>query len=231
MISLHQPSKVIWILGFIATILFIRLPWWFIYYSLRSNRPRKSWSLKRTVNVQLLRKITLLPMKFGLVDKRNLSLEVPQKELESLNARFVWVPELEKEDLVGPVAERATRAHVKSIAIPAYWILKQGSKWSPEYDKAQEGEKVILYFHGGAFVVCSLSLVLRVFVPTSVSDRDRLSISPDSGHSKGVTQIFDITFQSAVRRLPTQLRVFPRVRKPIPICGHRRNRGLQVSRL
>jgi hypothetical protein len=59
-------------------------------------------------------------------DKRDLSLEVPQKELESLNARFVWIPELEEEDIVGIVAEHAARTGVKSIAIPAYWILKEG---------------------------------------------------------------------------------------------------------
>ena len=37
--------------------------------------------------------------------------------LESLNARFVWIPDLGKEDIVGMVAEHATRAGIKSIAI------------------------------------------------------------------------------------------------------------------
>ena len=91
-------------------------------------------------------------MKFGLVSGRNLSLEVSQEELEPLNARFVWVPEL-GEDLGGVVAEHAARVGAQSIAIPAYWILKEGSKWSPEHEKPLKDEKVILYFHGGAFVV------------------------------------------------------------------------------
>lgn len=149
---LRQPFKTIYLLGLSVTTLFIRLPWWFIYYSWRPNRPRKSWTLRRTIMVQLLRQITKLPMKFGIVDGRDLSLEVPQEELESLHARFVWIPELDKEDIVGIVAEHADRAEVKSIAIPGYWILKEGSKWSPEHDKAQKHEKVMLYFHGGAFV-------------------------------------------------------------------------------
>ena len=80
-------------------------------------------------------------------------MEVPQKELESLNARFVWIPELEKEEIVGVVGEHATRAGIGSIAIPAYWILKDGVKWSPAHDEAGKDEKVILYVHGGAFVV------------------------------------------------------------------------------
>ena len=155
-ITFRQPSKIIHLLGLIVTTLFIRLPWWIIYYSWRPNRPRKSWTLRRTVMVQLLRQITKLPMKFGIVDKRDLSLEVPQKELEAIHARFVWIPELDKEDIVGMVAEHADRAGVKSIAIPGYWVLKEGSKWSSEHDKARKDEKVMLYFHGGAFVVSFL---------------------------------------------------------------------------
>ena len=103
-------------------------------------------------------------MRLGIADGRDLSLEVPQKELESLNARFVWIPELEEADIVGMVAEGAVKAGVKSIAIPAYWILKEGYDWSPAHDKALKDEKTMLYIHGGAFVVSSFSSV-PVFVP------------------------------------------------------------------
>ena len=87
------PFKVIYLLGFFTVQVFIRLPYWLIYYSWRPNRPRKAWTLRRTIHIQILRKVTQLPFKLGVVDGRDLSLEVPQKELESLNARFVWVPE------------------------------------------------------------------------------------------------------------------------------------------
>jgi len=149
----HQPFKTIYFFGLFAVASLIQLPYWLIYYSWPPNRPRKSWTLRRTIYVQILRKLTQLPLKFGVNEGRDLSLEVPQKKLESLNARFVWIPELEKEDIVGVVAEHAARVGVKSIAIPAYWILKEGTKWSPEYEKAQKDEKVILYLHGGGFVV------------------------------------------------------------------------------
>ena len=94
-----------------------------------------------------------MPLKVGVLDGRDLSLEVPQEDLESLNARFIWIPELEKEDIVGEVAEHAAEADIESIAIPAYWILKDGVKWSPAHDKAGNDEKVMLYIHGGGFVV------------------------------------------------------------------------------
>ena len=159
-ILLRQPFKAIYIFGFAVTIVFIRLPWWLIYYSWRPNRPRKTWSLRRTILVQMLQHATRLVLGFGIVlDKRDLSLEVPQKELKSLNARFVWIPELEEEDIVGSVAEHAARAGVESIAIPAYWILKEGTEWSPAHEKALVDEKTMLYIHGGGFVVSFFSYV------------------------------------------------------------------------
>jgi hypothetical protein len=170
-ITLRQRSKIIPLFGFLAIVLFIRLPWWFIYYSWRSNRPRRSWTLHRTIRAQLLRQIASLPTKYGLFDGRDLSLEVPQEELEPLSARFVWIPEL-KEDLVGALGEHAASAGVKSIAIPAYWILKEGSRWSPEHEKPLKDEKVMVYFHGGAFVVSFFS-----FEPCFRTD-PRFSLEP-----------------------------------------------------
>ena len=149
----RQPFKTIYLLGFLSTMVFIQLPYWLIYYSWRPNRPRKSWTLHRTISVRIVRNLTRLPFTAGLRTNRDLSLEVPQNELGPFNSRFVWIPELEEEDIVGMVGEYATRAGVKSISIPAYWLLKDGDKWSPEYDKARKDEKAILYLHGGAYVV------------------------------------------------------------------------------
>ena len=140
------------------------------------------------MRVQMLRSFAWqLPFKLGVFGRRNLSLEVPQEELESFNSRFVWMPELEKEDIVGTVEECASRAGVKSIAIPAYWILKDGTKWSSVYDKAQKDEKVVLNFHGGAFVVCCSFLLCPIFLLTLVADGDCTPISPNSIHPQGDT--------------------------------------------
>ena len=149
----RQPLKGIFIFSFLIFVVFIRLPCWLIYYSWRPNRPRKPWTLYRTINAQMLRNLGQLPFKVGVRSRRDLSLEVPQEELEPLSSRFLWIPELEKEDIVGMVEEYAARVGVKSIAIPAYWMLKEGTKWSPAHETAREDEKVILYLHGGAFMV------------------------------------------------------------------------------
>ena len=200
---------------------FIQLPYWLIYYSWRPNRPRRNWTLQRTICARMFRRFTRLPTTAGLLTNRDLSLAVPQKKLRWYNSRFVWVPELEKEGIVGMVAEHATRAGVKSIAIPAYWILKDGAEWSPEYEKAREDEKVVLYFHGGAFIVrFSPSSHPAFMLTTFVTGGDRAPISSDIICPQGNAQTFYISLPSAVGRLPTQFRASLRTQEPVPSCSH-----------
>ena len=225
---LHRKLfKVIYLLGFLAVTVF-QLPCWLIYYSWRPNRPRESWTLYRTICVRILRRLTQLTLKLGITGGRDLSLEVPQKELEPLNARFVRIPELEKEDIVGVVAEHAARTGVKSIAIPAYWILKEGVKWSPVYDEALKDEKVILYLHGGGFVVRFFHSLRLASVLTLVSGGDRLSVSSNSIPCQRNAQIFDICLQSAVSRLSTQFWASFRMAEPISSCCHGCDCSVQV---
>src|ERR1700749_4312697 len=105
----RQPFKAIYLAWFAIFTIFIHLPYLLIYYSWRPNRPRKAWSIYRAIIVRVHREVTLLPVKFGLRGRRDLSLEVPQENLESYNSRFTWIPELEEEDIVGVVAEYAAR--------------------------------------------------------------------------------------------------------------------------
>ena len=156
-----QPLKLVHLFGLFLTIPFIQLPWWLVYYSWRPNRPRKSWTLRRTIVVRATRRAVQLAFRFGVRENYDPSLDAPQEELEPFNARFVRIPKLD-EDIVGVVAEHAARTGAESIAVPAYWILKKGTHWSPAYENAQEDEKVMLYFHGGAFVVRFLSPFLPV---------------------------------------------------------------------
>ena len=225
---LHRKLfKVIRLLNVFVSTAF-QLPCWLIYYSWQPNRPRKSWTLYRTIRVRILRKLTQV-LNLGVTDGRSLSLEVPQEELESLNARFVWIPELEKEDIVGVVAEHAARTGVKSITIPAYWILKEGDRWSPSYDEALRDEKVVLYLHGGGFVVRLFPPLHLASVLTLVPGGDCLSISSNSIPCQRNTQILDISLQSVVSRLPTQFRAsFCRMAEPIPSCHHGCDCSVQV---
>ena len=224
----RQPFRTIYLLSFSTILVFIQVPYWLVYYSWRPNRPRKTWTLRRTIMTRIVRKFALLPFKVGILTSRDLALEVPQKELKSYNARFVWVPELERGDIVGMVGEYAAKAGVESIAIPAYWILKDGTEWSPAHERARKDEKVILYLHGGAFVVRSVSSSYPVFVLIFVTDGDCTSISLNSVYSQGNTPIFNIHLSGTVGRLPTQFHTPFGIKEPIPSCSHRCNRSIQV---
>ena len=127
-IALHRgPFKVIYLFSLFIGEVFIQFPCWLIYYSWRPNRPRKTWTLCHTIHVRILQNLTPLLFRLGLCVGRDLSLEVPQKALDSLNATFVRIPDPEKDDIVGIVGEHAARAGIKSI-IPAYWILREGTR-------------------------------------------------------------------------------------------------------
>ena len=118
--------------------------------------------------------------------------------LGSFNSRFVWIPELEAEDIVGMVAERAARVGIKSIAIPAYWILKDGTEWLPACDKARKDEKVVLYLHGGAFMVRLCFTSHPFFELTFVADGNCTSVSSDSICSQRDTQILHVSLPSVI---------------------------------
>lgn len=223
--------KAIYRLGIILALRFIQLPFWSIYYSWRPNRPRRSWTRRRAVNVRMFKRFHQVGIELGLRDGRDLSVEVPQEELEPLNARFVWIPELDEGDIVGVVAKHAAMMDVKSISIPAYWMFKEGVRWSPAHEKVQKDETVMLYFHGGAFVVrflfSSCPVLVRILI--LVLGWDRSSISSHGGFRQGVAQTFHISLQSIVGRLPAQFCASSlRAQKPISGRGNRRHRGLQV---
>ena len=78
------------------------------------------------------------------------------------------------------VAEHTARAGIMSIAILAYWILREGTRWSPEHEKARKDENVMLSLHGCGFAVRFFSLLHPALSPIIISDGGHLSIPPNS---------------------------------------------------
>ena len=58
----------------------------------------------------------------------------------------------------GTSGEYRSRVHYCTCLL----VLKDGIKWSTEYERAQEDEKVLLYLHGGTFLVRFLFFVPRL---------------------------------------------------------------------
>ncbi|EED81345.1 hypothetical protein POSPLDRAFT_88000 [Postia placenta Mad-698-R] len=72
---------------------------------------------------------------------------------DASGVKSVWLeptPQL----LVGDVARWAEQADVRPISIPGYWYDKDGCD-TPIGAPPEEGEKVVLYLHGSAFIALS----------------------------------------------------------------------------
>jgi len=148
---LYQPFKSLYALYFVSSLLLFKVPFWFVYYSRRANRPRSSWTLARSVTVPAIRALVTLIQKIG--SARDLSKDVPQRNLEKFNASFVRVDGLEDSEIVGEIRDFAEQAGVQPVSVPCFWLLKRGVKWIPKHEMAGEDEKVILHIHGGGFVI------------------------------------------------------------------------------
>lgn len=146
----HQPLKFLYLVYFVLKTAFVKVPFWAFISLRRSTRPKESWSVKRSLRIYFLRSVIELPIKLGLVMKRDLTKKVPDSKLRG--AKFVCVDGIEASALVGDVQKFAEKAGVEPARVPGYWQLKKGyeGEWTP---KAREGEKVVYHLHGGGFWV------------------------------------------------------------------------------
>ncbi|KAF9486222.1 alpha/beta-hydrolase [Pholiota conissans] len=141
-----QPIKALYLLFQLIALVVVRFPLWFVVNIPKSSRPRKSWSLKRAFMVNTLRKVMDMSAQAGS--------PVPTPDHTAISKGFgvkgVWV-EPANELVTGDLKKWAEFADVTSVRIPGYWIHKRGTNIRTAAP-AQPGEKVILQFHGGAYI-------------------------------------------------------------------------------
>ncbi|KAF8350264.1 Alpha/Beta hydrolase protein [Amanita rubescens] len=145
----NQPLKGLYIIYQVLSTFFIRIPWWALRSLPRSWRPRRSWSLRRTIRANTLRHTIQAADKIGFFGMRpnHLALET------DVGSSGVWiepVPDL----IVGEIKALADFASVESIRIPGYWMHKDGINVKVA-SPPTAGEKIIYHLHGGAYVRCS----------------------------------------------------------------------------
>ncbi|KAI0093133.1 Alpha/Beta hydrolase protein [Irpex rosettiformis] len=144
-----QPFKGPYLLYEAVTTTFVRVPLWFIFALPRNNRPKATWSLRRSL-------LLWWRKHWGAVSERSgrwwkepnyLALEL------GANIKGVWVnpvPHL----IVGEVKEWAVLTGVEPVRVPGYWLEKPGAT-IPVDARAQAGEKVLYALHGGGYAACS----------------------------------------------------------------------------
>ncbi|KAI0362190.1 alpha/beta-hydrolase [Trametes cingulata] len=148
----RQPFKGLYLTYVAFSTLFIRIPLWFIWFLPRSNRPRATWSIMRSIRVVAFRDLTGLTITVGLKTAH----DVPKSDDELKNARVVWVEGLpeDSEAFCGEVRRAADVNGVKPARVPAYWFFKRDSAVHKDL-KAKAGERTVLHIHGGAFYLGS----------------------------------------------------------------------------
>lgn len=139
----RQPLQLLYRAYARLTLVFLRLPVWFLtYLVLPSRRPRPSWGIRRNIIVKSLR------VKF---DAMLMAGFPPEQDLREAAASadslgFVWVnasPDL----VVGELHELAALNGVEAQTTSGYWYGKRGSDGKVG-QKAAADEKVIYHLHG-----------------------------------------------------------------------------------
>ena len=144
----QQPWKVLYLLWFFATLIFVKLPAWFVWYLVPSHRPCRSWTIKRALIIRTIRELWTPDVDID-DDKRDPNKEVPDSELT--DAKFVWVDGIPEGLFCGETRRIAELTNVCSARITGYWLLRKNYGWTGP--RARAGERTILHLHGGAFYV------------------------------------------------------------------------------
>lgn len=148
-----QPWKGIYLLYNTITLLSIRIPLWYLLAIPKSNRPRPSWTIKRTILVKLLRHyLGELTAKVGRVQTK--SIPNHTAIFDEINSKGVWIPPAEHL-VVGALKEWAAQAGVECVRIPGYWLYREEDEGLDVGSPPRPGEKVFYCLHGGGYAQCS----------------------------------------------------------------------------
>ncbi|PFH51558.1 hypothetical protein AMATHDRAFT_142257 [Amanita thiersii Skay4041] len=142
----RHPLKGLYVIYQLLTTMFVRIPWWILLTIPQTWRPRKSWTIKRTIYVRLLRHLMSVTSQTGpLVTVPNHLAITPGTGING-----VWVGAV-SHLIIGDLKTWRTTSSVASIRIPGYWVHKAGTNIKVA-SSPTPGEKVIYNLHGGAYV-------------------------------------------------------------------------------
>ncbi|KAI9000461.1 hypothetical protein BD414DRAFT_504520 [Trametes punicea] len=140
----HQPLKAFFIAGSVFYLI-CAIPVWTVTNALPSWRPRRSWPLKRTLIIKLLRTAAKILYQIGVDGSP------PLDSFKRERNRIVWVEPAAPDLIVGEIRDLAEMNGVKPVKVAGYWGGPIGSDGVPG-QRASPEERVIYHFHGGAHI-------------------------------------------------------------------------------
>ncbi|KAJ4466255.1 alpha/beta-hydrolase [Lentinula aciculospora] len=148
----NQPLKTLYLTFSVLLLLCVRLPFWLIIYALPSNRPRKSWSFSRTMFTRVVQEAVRMIYDVGSFPIPPIPSEIAAK---SKAKYIVSVPCLPGSLNVGGILALTQKNGVQTTEVCGYWSGSDGKAVKNVPQRAQEGEKVLYYFHGGGYIMGS----------------------------------------------------------------------------
>jgi len=146
-----QPLKSLYLLLAIPIILFIRLPYWVFVSAVPALRPRKTWSMKRTLLLYVIDATNSMTYQTGF------GAPPSNPEKDSANSEttgFAWVDAIPENLVTGELGELARRNQVTPARVFGYWYGARDEQGKPG-QHAAKGERVLYYIHGGGHVTGS----------------------------------------------------------------------------
>ncbi|KAF7346246.1 Alpha/beta-hydrolase [Mycena sanguinolenta] len=143
----HQPLKALYLTSAIIFLLFVRIPIWTIQYIFPFGRPRRQWSLGRSLIV------SCLGVFLNILYSTSLLPSPPIEKLakDGADAGFVWI-EATPSLIHGDVSEKARKNGVEAVRTGGFWFGERGADGKAG-QKAGPDELVFYHFHGGGFVM------------------------------------------------------------------------------
>lgn len=138
----HQPLRIVYLTGSVILLLFVRLPFWTVTNIIPAWRPRRSWTLWRTLVVNIFRVYVNIMYNTELVAVQS----IEQCAVDSEKNGFVWVdpaPEL----VVSEIKQMAEHNQVEAVKTGGFWYGPRGPNGAVGL-KALKNEKVIYHMHG-----------------------------------------------------------------------------------
>ncbi|TFK53952.1 alpha/beta-hydrolase [Heliocybe sulcata] len=174
----QQPFKGLYWAYQGLTTAFIYVPIWTIIYLPPFLRPRRGWSLWRTIRVRILQKGVAISAKTGPF------MRSPDHLALVKDAKGDWVEPIPEELILGGIKCMAVAARVGPVRLPGYWLDREGSD-IPIHKSPMPGEKVLYHLHGGGYAVLSAN----PNDPTAAISRGILN------RSKDIQRVFSIEYR------------------------------------
>jgi hypothetical protein len=140
----NQPLKALYLLYFVGTTLFIRLPYWIIVSAIPACRPKRTWSMERSFRVSSLKAMIGLFCAIGFPPPEG---DPGEDSKAASTTGFVWVDGIPDKFIKGEVAAMAKTNGVLPARTYGYWFGKRGSDGS-HGQRASPGERVYYHLHG-----------------------------------------------------------------------------------